>query len=74
MNVVFSHNLHYIGILTKWILKALEQSIIEECTAVVICFGGRDLDELSIQQTINKVLLHSIPIIISAGNEGPSYG
>ena len=72
--MLFSYNLDYIEILTKWILKALEQSIIEECTAVVICFGGRDLDELSIQQTINKVLLHSIPIIISAGNEGPSYG
>ena len=72
--MLFSYNLDYIEILTKWILKALEQSIVEECTAVVICFGGRDLDELSIQQTINKVLLHSIPIIISAGNEGPSYG
>ena len=74
MNVVFPQNLHYLGILTKWVLNALDQSIIAECTAVVICFGGRDLDELPIQQTINKILLNDIPIIISAGNEGPSYG
>ena len=64
----------FVGILTSSVLKALSQSIIEQCTIVVMSFGGRDLDEPIIQTQLNKVLEHGIMVIASAGNEGPSYG
>lgn len=59
---------------TKSVLKAFDQVLVENCTIVVMSFGGRDLNESVINQKMDVLLANGISLVASAGNDGPSWG
>ena len=63
-----------VDIRTSSLCQALRSVRSLDCTVAILPFGGRDMNELVIQQAIADVINAGVTVIAAAGNDGPVFG
>ena len=60
--------------MTSSVCQGLRRTVKESCSIVVLPFGGRDMNEPAIFETISEVTKAGVVVVAAAGNDGPSMG